>query len=187
MTEREHAVCASYKELREQLKYSQPAFAAETGLTLDQVASVEYGRNPLRFGVGNWICNRFDVNQRWLAEGKKARFFCLFPSPRILNLISPGLSLATPTISVSNFGLMMCCLVLRSEVAELRSARYKGGGGSQSASWRTFISKPAFHVIFIQSSAGTRARHSLNWFPLYYRGPLQSGSKFQRRIQEIGQ
>jgi len=80
MNERERAVCARVKSLREGLQYSQPAFALALGLTVDQLASIEYGRVPLRCAIGQWICQRFDVNQRWLAEGKAPKFYYVYYS-----------------------------------------------------------------------------------------------------------
>jgi transcriptional regulator with XRE-family HTH domain len=88
MNEREKGICARLKQLREDLRFSQPAFARELRITLDQLASIEYGRVPLRYALGEWICWRFDVNQRWLAEGRKPKDYCFFISPRVLNHIT---------------------------------------------------------------------------------------------------
>lgn len=52
------------------IKWPQPAFAHELGLTKDQLASIEYVRTPLRYEVGYRLCYMLDVNQEWLANGR---------------------------------------------------------------------------------------------------------------------
>lgn len=87
--ERQAAICARVKMIREESQLSQPAFAGEVGITLDQLASVEYARIPLRFALGDWLCRRFDVCQRWLVEGKEPRFYYVSVDPRIYQPVAP--------------------------------------------------------------------------------------------------
>jgi hypothetical protein len=44
--------------------------APEVDLTRDRLASVEYGRTPLRYPAGYRLCFIFDVNPHWLADGE---------------------------------------------------------------------------------------------------------------------
>lgn len=67
---REVEICRRLREFRRSIKWSQALFAKALGLTRDQVASLEYGRTPLRYHLGNKICFVFQINQRWLAVGK---------------------------------------------------------------------------------------------------------------------
>ena len=67
---RERAICARVKQFRRQIKWPQPAFAKELGISRDQLANVEYGRAPLRMALGTAICRVFEVNGEWLATGQ---------------------------------------------------------------------------------------------------------------------
>lgn len=69
MNERERQICARLKELRRRLKLSQPNFAALTGISLNQLASIEYGRTPLRYDVAWIIRVLFNVSLEWLSIG----------------------------------------------------------------------------------------------------------------------
>lgn len=81
MNERERAICGRVGEARGILKWSQPSLAAELGITQNQLAGIEYGRVPLRYRVGDQICDLADLNQRWLATGEptRYRYFKVFP------------------------------------------------------------------------------------------------------------
>lgn len=81
MSERELAICARVREAREILKWSQPALASKLGITQNQLAGIEYGRVPLRYRIGDRICDLADLNQRWLATGEatRYRYFQVFP------------------------------------------------------------------------------------------------------------
>jgi transcriptional regulator with XRE-family HTH domain len=74
MNDRERAICARVKEFREDIKWPQPAFANEIGISRDQLANIEYARVPLKFGVCVTMCRVFDVNAEWLVtgDGKKS-------------------------------------------------------------------------------------------------------------------
>ena len=72
MNEREREICSRVKLFREQIKWPQSAFAYEVGMTRDQLASIEYGRTPLRYSTAFMICQVFDVSMDWLASGKGA-------------------------------------------------------------------------------------------------------------------
>jgi transcriptional regulator with XRE-family HTH domain len=69
-TPREIKIGGRVKQFRDQINWPQPAFAAELGISRDKLASIEYGRTPLRYPIGYRLCFIFDVNHHWLATGK---------------------------------------------------------------------------------------------------------------------
>ncbi len=72
MTPREIQICERVYHIRTQIaKWSQPDLARALGITQNQLAGVEYKRAPLRFSMAKFFCEKFDVNQRWLALGVK--------------------------------------------------------------------------------------------------------------------
>jgi transcriptional regulator with XRE-family HTH domain len=68
-TPREIEIGRRVKRYRDQINWPQPAFAVELGISRDKLASIEYGRTPLRYAIGYRFCFIFDVNHRWLATG----------------------------------------------------------------------------------------------------------------------
>ena len=70
VTPREVLIGQRVKQFRDQINWPQPAFAGELGVSRDSLASIEYGRTPLRYAIGYRLCFIFDVNPRWLATGK---------------------------------------------------------------------------------------------------------------------
>jgi transcriptional regulator with XRE-family HTH domain len=71
MNERELAICARLRDLRSKMGASQKALARAIGTTRDQLASIEYGRNPLRYWLADRLCEKFDICQQWLARGEE--------------------------------------------------------------------------------------------------------------------
>jgi transcriptional regulator with XRE-family HTH domain len=69
MSKAEVQICARVKQFREAGELSQSLFAEALNITRDKLASIEYGRTPLRFWVGRALCRQFNVSQAWLAEG----------------------------------------------------------------------------------------------------------------------
>ena len=69
MNERERQICSRLKELRERLGHSQRIFAALLKIKHDQLASIEYGRTPLRIEVVFSLARLTGCNLYWLAEG----------------------------------------------------------------------------------------------------------------------
>lgn len=69
MTDWERAICARVKLYREKIKWSQREFAAQIGVSLNQLASIEYGRTPLRYSVAWRMRLAFGVSLSWLDEG----------------------------------------------------------------------------------------------------------------------
>lgn len=69
----ESEICARVREIRKRLKWSQPDFAKELGISREKLASYEYGRAPVRIEVALRIGMQFNINQRWLATGKEPR------------------------------------------------------------------------------------------------------------------
>ena len=51
MSDWERAICARVKTARESINWSQASFAEQLGITRDQLASIEYGRTPLRYNI----------------------------------------------------------------------------------------------------------------------------------------
>lgn len=70
MNERERMICARVKEFREQVKWSQADFSAQLGITLNQLASIEYGRTPLRYNIAWQLRIIFGVSLEWLSVGE---------------------------------------------------------------------------------------------------------------------
>ena len=69
MNQREREIGFRLKEFREGIKYSQASFAEIIGLTRDQLASVEYGRTPLKYAVAWKIRDAFGLSIDWLWGG----------------------------------------------------------------------------------------------------------------------
>jgi transcriptional regulator with XRE-family HTH domain len=69
ITEREADIGRRVQQVREHIKWPQPAFAEELDISRDRLASIEYGRTPLRYEIGYRLCVIFEINPRWLAEG----------------------------------------------------------------------------------------------------------------------
>lgn len=70
MNDFERAICSRVKLFRELIKWSQPAFAKEIGISRDQLANIEYGRCPLRYALGTTICQVFGISGHWLVTGE---------------------------------------------------------------------------------------------------------------------
>jgi len=68
--DREREICIRLRQVRMIRKLKQTDFAHELGLSRVTLASYEYARAPLRYGVAKILIKRFNVNQVWLAEGK---------------------------------------------------------------------------------------------------------------------
>ena len=83
INEIEVAIGARVKQFRENIKWQQPGFAYELGISRDKLASIEYGRTPLRFELAKRLCERFDLSQCWLARGIGQPHPCIPFSPDI--------------------------------------------------------------------------------------------------------
>ena len=71
VTAREMEICDRVRHLRKNVvKWSQPTMAEAIGVSLHQLAGIEYRRVPLNFGIAISLCNKCNVNQRWLALGE---------------------------------------------------------------------------------------------------------------------
>ena len=66
---REMEIGRRVQQARERINWPQPAFAAELDISRDRLASIEYGRTPLRYPVAYRLCAIFDINPQWLANG----------------------------------------------------------------------------------------------------------------------
>lgn len=69
MTDAEAAICSRLKQIRERSDWSQEALACELGISRDKLASVEYGRTPLRYDLARRICDQLNISIVWLAAG----------------------------------------------------------------------------------------------------------------------
>ena len=88
MNQHEREICARFKLIRETLKMPERNFAKILFVTRDQVAGVEYGRSPLRFGIASSLSRATGCNLHWLAEGTGPMKGSP-PNPDIMALISP--------------------------------------------------------------------------------------------------
>ncbi len=70
MNEREREICARVKEFRGAIKWSQKDFAAQIGISLNQLASIEYGRTPLRYDIAWKIRVLFGLSLEWMSVGE---------------------------------------------------------------------------------------------------------------------
>ena len=66
MTDWERAICARVKTVRESIRWAQPAFAEQLGITRDQLAAIEYGRTPLRYDIAWRLRAAFGISLLWL-------------------------------------------------------------------------------------------------------------------------
>src|ERR1035438_188975 len=73
MNDWERSICARVKTVRESINWSQAAFAEQLGITMDQLASIEYGRTPLRFDIAWRLRQAFGISLLWL-EGDDSVF-----------------------------------------------------------------------------------------------------------------
>ncbi len=69
MNTREREIGLRLRAFREGIKYSQASFAEIIGLTRDQLASVEYGRTPLKYSVAWKLRFAFGLSLDWLQGG----------------------------------------------------------------------------------------------------------------------
>ena len=69
MNSQEAAICSRLRDLRRQIGWTQTQFAHAFGTTRDQLASIEYGRNPLRYWLADHVCEKANICQQWLACG----------------------------------------------------------------------------------------------------------------------
>lgn len=73
LPKREEEICLRVREVREQMKWKQRDFARELGIERGRLASYEYARAPIRYGLGSALCRKFKICQRWLATGNAPR------------------------------------------------------------------------------------------------------------------
>ena len=69
LPDREVNICKRVQAYRELTKLSRVAFAAHVGIDSSELARIEHARVALRYPVGDNIARRFNLNQRWLADG----------------------------------------------------------------------------------------------------------------------
>jgi transcriptional regulator with XRE-family HTH domain len=70
LNDREAAICRRFREARLRIKWKMPDFARELEIPRDRLASYEYARSPIRYQLAKRMCDRFNINQRWLATGR---------------------------------------------------------------------------------------------------------------------
>jgi transcriptional regulator with XRE-family HTH domain len=64
----ECAIGARVKTVREEIRWPQSPFAEQIEITRNQLASIEYGRTPLRYDVAWRLRGAFGISLRWLGE-----------------------------------------------------------------------------------------------------------------------
>jgi len=72
MNTRERAICSRLKEFRETIRWSQADVGKKVGISRDKLASIEYGRVPLRYELALRLCKDLDISALWLVSGKGA-------------------------------------------------------------------------------------------------------------------
>lgn len=70
MTDCEAAICARAVEVRMELRFTQEEIARALQIPRNQWCGIEYGRNPLRYWVGDSLCSMFGISERWVATGQ---------------------------------------------------------------------------------------------------------------------
>lgn len=70
LDDREVAICRRFREARLRAKWRMPDFARALEIPRDRLASYEYARSPIRYALAKRMCDRFNINQRWLATGR---------------------------------------------------------------------------------------------------------------------
>jgi len=70
MTPSERMICARLKLFRENIGLAQDAFAERIGISNHQLASIEYGRTPLRYDIAWRVREVFGLAISWLFSGK---------------------------------------------------------------------------------------------------------------------
>jgi transcriptional regulator with XRE-family HTH domain len=86
MNDYERQICSRVGQLREGLKQPQRNFAKLLGISHDKLASIEYGRTPLRFETALAAATLTGCNLAWLAEGINPKLAPL-PSPSVTGKI----------------------------------------------------------------------------------------------------
>jgi DNA-binding transcriptional regulator YiaG len=71
MNERERQICRRVRVVRNWQRLPQSEFARLLTMTRDKLAAVEAEYSPLRFDAAQLLCERFNVCQRWLADGSE--------------------------------------------------------------------------------------------------------------------
>jgi transcriptional regulator with XRE-family HTH domain len=91
INDRERAICARVLEVRRAKGWSQSQLAHVLEISLNQLASIEYGRTPLRYGTADRFCRVVMLSQRWLAEGKDPRDEFIFVATQLQDRIPQAL------------------------------------------------------------------------------------------------
>jgi transcriptional regulator with XRE-family HTH domain len=69
LPDKERAVCARLREVRQHLRLTQTEFAVQIGISRERLASYEDARAPVRADVALRACHQFVVSEKWLAKG----------------------------------------------------------------------------------------------------------------------
>jgi len=70
MTEADSAIAKRVRRVRFLSGLSQKDFAAALNISLDRLASIEYGRTPLPVHLADEICHAFNTSISWLVKGR---------------------------------------------------------------------------------------------------------------------
>jgi len=77
MNEADRVIAKRVRRVRFANDLTQSAFAAALNISLDRLASIEYGRTPLTVGLADKISGTFNINMIWLAEGDGTMTPCI--------------------------------------------------------------------------------------------------------------
>ncbi|MGP3783658.1 helix-turn-helix domain-containing protein [Paenibacillus sp. 1A_MP2] len=73
------------KAIREALKMSQREFGERLGVSRDVISNLEYNRVPIKELMIKHICERYGVDERWLASGEGDMFLSEWQSNKKLD------------------------------------------------------------------------------------------------------
>lgn len=159
---------------------SQPDFSKKLGLTLDQLATIEYGRAPLRYSLGDWICQSFDINQRWLVEGKFPQYYHIHFDERIVGSIPPN-KLFSEVYKrrlsklveqhLAKIGKILGCEVDKIQAQQARELHPEGV---------QFISFSAFTIMVNRCISSYSARLPPSLYHPFFSGVTKFGNQFMK-------
>lgn len=127
MSSQESVICSRLCNVRVRAGWSQAAFAEHIGITRDQLASMEYGRTPIRYWLGDLVCQRFNVCQRWFVKGESPKRGYIGLPPEIIQEIPKGELFST--IYETRIGRIVNKQIEESEAMARTIAQQAGAAG----------------------------------------------------------
>lgn len=90
LPDREREICFRFRQVRLEEDMKQGPFAVRLGIPLSRLKSYEMARAPIRYSLASRLCEKFDINQRWLAVGNLFSKRPCFPLDPILQKCIPS-------------------------------------------------------------------------------------------------